>query len=185
MSNYYNTLDLDKIDKYQLLEIVNKIKMQECCEAIQVKDSFSKGYHVLLTCREKCDKCRMVFDDAKRFSMDSMRDEKFQNTLFTSKEYVRGNLRTISNKCDTCFQHGALVSLSKKTLDYKTFKKKYNQHPELHIWNPKLIFVGYDYLECPICKWFKFVKTGVSANKTIEAFGLGEKTNDIKKISKI
>lgn len=93
---FYNTIDLDNIDKQLLNRITEKIKQKNCCLSLQIKDSSSKGYHILLICSHDCEVCRMVFDDPKRFEMDSNRDLKFRNTLFTSKEYARGTLKQLA-----------------------------------------------------------------------------------------
>lgn len=165
---FYNTIDLDKIDKEQLQTIINKIKQNKCLKDIQVKDSSSKGYHLLLTCNRECDVCRMVFDDQKRYEMDNNRDLKYQNTLFTSKEWVRGNLKQLSCSCDRCAKYGKIVNLELKEItgDDKCRKLEIGKIPKPYIIlgheieKLKIAFmVGMDYYECPICGWFKFVNT--------------------------
>lgn len=168
--NYYNTIDLDKVDKESLQKIISKIKLNKCLKSLVCKDSSSKGYHLLLTCDRKCDMCRMVFDDQKRLEMDSNRDLKFQNTLFTSKEYVIGNIKHLNDLCDRCIKYGNSVTLIPKELSGEEMVKKLEdgkmKKPYVimghEIQNLKLAFLlGYDYLECPICGWGKFVKKAI------------------------
>ena len=161
---YYNTIDLDHCDKPQLADIVKKISAHECCLSLSWKDSFSKGYHISITCIHKCDMCRLVFDDAKRFEMDNNRDEKFRNTLFTDKEYVRGNLKTVSNTCDRCLKYGNVVNLSIRQLTGEEMLQKLKdgkiKMPFIPFKKSTVInafLMGYDFYECPTCKWFKFV----------------------------
>jgi hypothetical protein len=154
---YYNTIDIDNGDKHNLGDIVKKISSQKCCISLSWKDSSSKGYHISLTCTVKCDKCRMVFDDAKRFEMDNNREEKFRNTLFTDKEFVRGNLTTVGCTCDNCIKYARVINLTKRELTYEELVKIADKGKVPKIWNRKLMFIGYDYFECPICNWGKFV----------------------------
>lgn len=159
MMPYYNTIDLDKVDKNQLQVIIFKIKMQSCCLGLKYKDSSSKGYHILLTCKTQgCDKCRLVFDDQKRLEMDSNREEKFRNTLFTDKEFVRGNLKTINLICERCLKYGNHQTLSKRTLESVAETKKKLHDGKITLWNPAIVYLTYNYFECPICHWFKFVQ---------------------------
>lgn len=158
-TQFINTIDLDKIDKQQLEMIIQKIKMQPCCLDIKTKDSFSKGYHILLICSKKCSTCRMVFDDQKRFEMDNSRDIKFQNTLFTEKEYIMGNPKHIRNWCDHCFKYSKVSIMQKKILTKEETKQKIRKGK---INFPlSIVFISYDYYECPKCGWFKFVRIGV------------------------
>jgi len=167
LTDYYNTIDLDKIDKEQLERIISKIKTNPCLKNIQVKDSSTKGYHLLLTCNRKCDICRIVFDDQKRLEMDNNRPLKLQNTLFTSKEPVQGNLKYLSQTCDRCAKYGKIVNLKPielsgdemvHKLDVGKMKKPYVVFGH-EIAQLKTAFIfGYQYLECPECKWFKFIK---------------------------
>jgi hypothetical protein len=162
---FYNTIDLDKVDKQQLADIVSKITAKPCCLSLQYKDSSSKGYHISIVCSKQCDVCRMVFDDQKRFEMDSNRDIKFQNTLFTEKEPIHTNLRHISDKCDRCAKYGKVSTLNHKELSPDEMLKKLKDGKiklPITIFGRKAtvtaFIMGYDYFECPICRWFKFVK---------------------------
>lgn len=92
---YLNTLDLDKIDKEQLNHILNKIKQCKNCLSLLHKDSNTKGYHVRVLCGVKCDLCRFVFDDAKRYEIDFKKAPKFQNTMFEEKEFFSGKFNQI------------------------------------------------------------------------------------------
>jgi hypothetical protein len=154
---YYNTLDLDSIDKKQLEEITKKIKKCKNCLSVQSKDSSSKGYHVSIICKIKCDICRLVFDDQKRYEIDLGRDEKFKNTTFDEKEWFRGNMNTIKQKCDRCFHYGINTTLNKRDIDLETVKEKM-RIGKINGYSPIVVYLGYDYFECPICHWFKFVK---------------------------
>jgi hypothetical protein len=87
-----NTIDLDKCSKDQLRRIISKIIMKECCLELDYADSNSKGYHIRLRCSiENCDICRLVFDDPKRFDIDSVMPLKYRDFLFQEKIYL-GNL---------------------------------------------------------------------------------------------
>lgn len=44
-----------------------------------------KGYHLIFQCLKYCDKCRFVFDDDKRYAIDSVMPLKFRDFLFESK----------------------------------------------------------------------------------------------------
>lgn len=171
---YYNSLDLDKVTKEELSVIVAKITIRKCCKAIQVKDSFSKGYHILLTCERECDICRLAFDDQKRLEMDSNRDRKFQNTLFDEKEYVSGNLRDLgknpitdkkrkeilSIECDNC---RSVMDLKELTIE--EFEKKiWNKIEKSKLWKMNIMYLGYSVFVCPKCKWFKLIKAGELIN---------------------
>lgn len=80
-----NTLDLDEIDKEELNRILTKIKLNSCCDNVTFKCSTSKGFHVFIFCKKQCDLCRFVFDDDKRFAIDSVMPLKFRDFLFTEK----------------------------------------------------------------------------------------------------
>lgn len=156
---FYNTIDLDNCDKEKLERITSKIKEKKCCLELQSKPSFSKGYHILLVCDKKCFLCRMVFDDPKRFEMDSNRDLKYQNTLFDSKEYTRGSIKNLKNTCDRCIKYGNLQFLKEKKLTLLQTKEKL-RNGKLEDFPVKIVYLGYTYYECPVCGWFKFVKIG-------------------------
>lgn len=154
---YRQSLDLDKCDKEQLNEIVKKIKLNPCCKSINIKDSCSKGYHIFLVCSKKCDICRFVFDDMKRYEIDFNREEKFKNIAFNEKEYFTGNLTTIKHSCERCKRFNINITMSKRELEIQEIRKKLiigkiNDIPY------QLVYLAYDYFECPICHWFKFIK---------------------------
>ena len=152
---YINTLDLDKIDKQQLKTIEQKIKSNSCCLSINHKDSSTKGYHVMFICSKKCDICRFVFDDAMRYEIDFGREEKFKNVLFDNKEYFRSNLSNLI-VCEKCRKYGNSSMMSKREIDLNTIriKVKIGRIPLM----PTFVYLSYNYFECPICHWFKFVK---------------------------
>lgn len=162
---FYNTIDLDKTDKEQLSRIVQKIVSNPCCLSLQYKDSNSKGYHISLICLRECDICRVVFDDQKRLEMDSNRDIKFQNTLFSDKEPIHTNLKHLSDKCEACKKKGRITILNHKFLTGEEMINKLKEGKIKLPFTPLgkkttmgAFIVGYEYFECPICKWFKFVK---------------------------
>ena len=80
-----NTLDLDQISKEELELIINKIKKNTCCIDVGWRCSDSKGYHVKISCIKECDLCRLVFDDDKRFAIDSVMPIQFRDFLFNEK----------------------------------------------------------------------------------------------------
>jgi hypothetical protein len=87
-----NTLDLDYTTKEELERIINKIKRNDCCKYIEYKESNSKGFHVTITCLlNNCDVCRLVFDEDKRFAIDSVRPKAFRDYFFDDKTYL-GNI---------------------------------------------------------------------------------------------
>lgn len=157
--HYYQSIDLDKITKEELDRIVKKIKSNDCCLDLKVKDSSTKGYHILLTCKIKCDNCRFVFDDQKRYEIDFNRDEKFKNTSFNEKEFFRGKISTLKHTCDRCEKYGKFAqSLTKKELTFSETKRKMRIGMISDCYPPELVYIGFTYLECPICHWFKFVR---------------------------
>jgi len=168
---YYNTLDIDNSDKENLSNIIQKIVNKKCCLTLGFNDSSTKGYHIKLVCSKKCDECRLVFDDVRRFELDSVREEKFRNVLFTEKEIIKGGgkkpmeiIEAESNEkkhyCDRCLKYSIKTELEKKLLNYKDTQKKVKIGKISNRYPIKLIFLFYIYLECPKCKWFKFVKDG-------------------------
>jgi len=85
MVRFYTTVDLDNCNYEQMERIRQKIMSMKCCEGVFKKPSARKGYHLLVWCKVKCDLCRMVFDDQKRFEQDLKRPEKWRNVLFDEK----------------------------------------------------------------------------------------------------
>ena len=88
----YNTIDLDIYPNYITngKELLNKVFnfIINCngCEKIEpVKDSDSKGYHLIFYCNRDCELCRLLFDDSKRFMMDYDRFEQRKNVMFDDK----------------------------------------------------------------------------------------------------
>jgi hypothetical protein len=154
---FYNTLDLDECTKEQLQQTETKIKSNPCCLSITHKDSSSKGYHVIIICSKQCDLCRFVFDDVKRYEIDLGREQKFQNTIFTEKEWFRGNMKSMKLKCERCEKHHITTTLSYRELTLEETKKKV-RIGQIKGYPSELIYLGYNYFECPICHWFKFVK---------------------------
>ncbi len=95
-----NTIDLDNISKEMFERIIKKIEKKSCCLELKWKFSDSKGYHIYIICDKICDLCRFVFDDERRYNIDIKKDIRFQNLLFSEKEYFRGNINSIAKtKC--------------------------------------------------------------------------------------
>lgn len=114
-----NTLDLDNITKEQFFYISLKIIKKDCCKDFKWKYSSSKGFHVIFNCIKKCDICRFVFDDMKRYEIDFNRDLKFQNTLFTEKEYFRGSMGNLEkNKQKKISITKTLIKIIAKVMCY-------------------------------------------------------------------
>lgn len=84
-----SSLDIDTTDKEMIKRILYKIC---CCPYICSFDydfSMCKGIHFRLKCFIKCDKCRLVFDDFRRFAYDQFRPKWARNILFDKKEMLR------------------------------------------------------------------------------------------------
>jgi len=81
---YYSTVDLDYCDKCKLARIIAKIL--RCSKLIKVKvRETSKGYHLIIFCKHRCEVCRMVFDDQTRYCADMNRLIYLRNILWTRK----------------------------------------------------------------------------------------------------
>lgn len=90
------TLDIDQYKIYRktdhINEIVKKIAFLSCCYSIETElSASSNGYHIRVTCtRNKCDICRMVYDDTGRFMYDTMwRLPHQQNIIFSSYVIIK------------------------------------------------------------------------------------------------
>jgi hypothetical protein len=166
--NYFNTLDLDNIDKETLSLTIQKILKNKCCKSLEYKDSSTKGYHIKMICDKKCDLCRFVFDDIRRYAIDLQREEKFRNVLFNEKEFFNPENKKkvwVKMNCEKCEKNKVNTDLAEKEL---TFEETLTKLKEGKIKVPLTIFgkektlqalyFGYAYLECPLCHWFKFVK---------------------------
>lgn len=87
----YGTIDLDLNARLPFSDIhlkdmiVEKISRCSNCVQVQALPSTSKGYHIFFYCKIKCDICRLVFDDDKRFMLDTKRPEYRQNVMFDEK----------------------------------------------------------------------------------------------------
>ena len=76
----YATLDLDNISLSRLVEILSRIRIRGCgVEHWEASDS-TNGFHVTISCR--CGGCRLVWDDADRFSKDQSRPVYARDVLF-------------------------------------------------------------------------------------------------------
>lgn len=90
---YFNSLDLDWQEMTTCLscskELAEKIrdKITQCkhCIIISLKLSNYKGYHIEMYCDKKCDNCRLVYDDFRRFAEDTQRLPQFNNLIFDVK----------------------------------------------------------------------------------------------------
>ena len=87
------TIDLDFCTREKRDQIVSKILSMPCCDSVCQRDSFSKGYHLIVFCKHgNCQLCRLVFDDCNRFSMDSKRACEEQNVLWEKARMLKGHL---------------------------------------------------------------------------------------------
>lgn len=86
---YRSTLDIDKNDKDFINDIEIKIKRCIFLEEFEKRDSSSKGVHIIIKCSIKCDICRFVYDDFRRFAYDQQRKPEEQNILFNEKVYIK------------------------------------------------------------------------------------------------
>jgi hypothetical protein len=78
----YNTIDLDKVGKADLLTVL--CKMIHFCSAAPIPEVIDtqKGYHVKMDCSIYCDLCRFVFDDQHRYELDFRKPKAETNILF-------------------------------------------------------------------------------------------------------
>ena len=83
------TLDIDTADKGFIEHITNKILNCKFCLDIIVTYSSLKGVHIIIYCNKKCEICRFVYDDFRRFAYDQNRPYYARNILFQEKEVVR------------------------------------------------------------------------------------------------
>jgi hypothetical protein len=99
----------------------------------------------------------MVFDDQKRFSIDANRDEQFKNITFTEKEYFKGRNLNKQN-CEHCKKYGNKnQEMQKKELGIDEVKKKM-KYGNIKGYPYTVVYMIFDYFECPICHWFMFRK---------------------------
>ena len=58
--------------------------------------------------------------------------------------------------CEKCRKYGNTTMMSKREIDLNTIriKVKIGRIPLI----PTFVYLSYNYFECPICHWFKFVK---------------------------
>ncbi len=80
-----STLDLDFCSKEDLFRVLFKIAQCPSLLDFEKRESFLKGYHVILWCSKSCDVCRLVFDHDSRFAKDCDREPRCRNVLFTVK----------------------------------------------------------------------------------------------------
>lgn len=156
---YYQSIDLDETNKEQLNTIVTKIRNNVCCLKVDYKSSNSKGYHIFIMCAKHCDLCRFVFDDQRRFEKDTNREEKFRNVTFTEKEYFKGKGRNMKiPKCEHCKKYGnENQQMQKKELEIEEVKTKM-KIGKIFGYPYTVVYMIFDYFECPICHWFIFKK---------------------------
>lgn len=89
---YVNTIDIDDGNKEFLERIICKIAMNQCCRKLQYRVSSSMNhYHIRIECSQKCDICRMVFDDPQRYMYDYIRPEKWRGILWNIATIHLGN----------------------------------------------------------------------------------------------
>ena len=91
-----NTIDLDYCDKETLRRTIDKILLCKNLVQIQSKPSSNKGYHLLMLCNKNCDICRLVYDDQRRYAIDTnIRKPQFKNLLWDNKEKSGKNIREL------------------------------------------------------------------------------------------
>ena len=83
---FRSTLDIDYNDKEKIKRIEEKILKCDNIVHIHKKLSAQKGFHFILKCGIKCNICRIVYDDVRRFMYDQHRPEYAQNILFDGME---------------------------------------------------------------------------------------------------
>jgi hypothetical protein len=93
---YYNSIDLDyDVPNFELgltcsKELADKIlnKIVKCNFCVVASKSLSnlKGFHIEFYCTKKCDRCRLQFDDFRRFYMDEDRPKDCKNLIWNSKK---------------------------------------------------------------------------------------------------
>ena len=98
----YSTLDLDHYDKERLYHIIDKIHYM-CNNVIDIhhKESWSKGYHVILHCRVSCDFCRFIYDDPKRYFADLTNRRVYEMDVLWQRKIPHKNLRTFLQVLNT------------------------------------------------------------------------------------
>lgn len=157
INQFYQSIDLDNATKEQLNTILDKIRKNPCCLKADYKDSSTKGYHIFLICSKDCDVCRMVFDDQRRLEKDMARPPQFRNITFTEKEYFKGRNNKIPN-CEHCKKYGnPKQEMQKKQLEIDDVKKKM-KIGRINGYPYTVVYMIFDYFECPICHWFMFRK---------------------------
>lgn len=84
----YNTLDIDTNNKEDLMRILNKICDCEFLQKLTFDFSLQKGVHLKMFCdKEKCEICRLVFDDQRRMGFDCYRPIFSRNVMFDEKDF--------------------------------------------------------------------------------------------------
>ena len=81
LRGFYNTLDIDNPDFHNIARILAKVELCDYSTVIKLIDT-QKGFHIKMKCSIDCDKCRLTFDDPKRYAIDLGRPRAKQNVLF-------------------------------------------------------------------------------------------------------
>ena len=89
LKKYRTTIDIDKGDKEFIMNIWKKIILCPYCLSTEINPSSFKGYHITIFCTKRCDICRFVYDDFRRFAYDQNRLYYARNILFQDKEIMR------------------------------------------------------------------------------------------------
>lgn len=83
-----NTLDLDFNDKDRIADIYAKVGVCPDRSILVASPSASlNGWHFRIVCKKDCDLCRLVFDDAERYSRDLRRPLRTRDVLWNKKVY--------------------------------------------------------------------------------------------------
>lgn len=88
--SYLVTIDLDwdyrrtgrAVSWEDALRILFKIVRCRHCRRAVLKASPLKGYHIILYCDIDCDLCRLLYDDERRYEMESRQPWRRRNVLF-------------------------------------------------------------------------------------------------------
>lgn len=73
-------------------------------------------------------------------------------------------------KCEKCTKYGNNNSeMNKIKLEPKQIKEKM-VYAKMQGYPYTFVYIAYDYFECPICHWFKFMKKKYIKSVNIEGF---------------
>lgn len=96
---------------------------------------------------KKCDSCGGIF--------------KTENKTNTEKFFCNNCKKIIENEkehdyCNRCLRYGIISKLNKIHKEPLEIKDKLRKDREFPFQLYQFVYVFYNYLECPICHWYKF-----------------------------